>query len=885
MANETVEIIRIQFDAAEAIKATQQLKNERDKLIASGKELEKTEGKNSEAAIKNAAQIKVLNDSIREQEKVTQNLIKANQEAAGSNQQLKAQLSLATAELNRLSEAEKTTTDRGKELSGRVLDLTNKLKANESAVGNNFRNVGNYREALQGLGGGLGNAAKGITGFNQTLKANPVLAIVAAIQFFSGALSKLQPVVDAISVALGALNAVFDVLIERTKLLLSGDLIGAFTGVGDAISEAAESGAEYARVQKEIADNQQIQNIQNAQAEKQIAVLNVQLKDRTKTDEERLVIADQITRIEQQNFAKQQAILQATLKGEEQKVRQLLKTKGVHESLVKTTEQLVKAAQDFQLQDEGFEKLVAAQVALTNAEKESLTITERAELRRNQINDQANERRQKEIEKEADRRKKLEEERKKYNDNLAKLQEEFNLTEREKLAKGFDDKLKTITGNGAKEIELRASIEKKKLEALTKFDAEQVEKERELADKRDLAVLAILEDSLQNRLQAFEINFRKERAELEKNGNTAAQIEQVRSAKIAKIRAEFAGKDFNQLAANLQAQQRIEENAIDLAEGTEEEKGRKKLEVQLKFQQLQLEATRAFLSQDGFTDEELAKIRLLEQAIENVKQKLATPDQVSLAKALGLDDESLARATEAIAFIGSQIAAIQDQINFRTQVQLENIDKVNQSEIASIESSKLNEEEKKKKIDALNRDSAQKKYQLEKEQFEKNKAFSIVQTIINGAQGIIKALAELGPIAGAIAAAVVAGTTAAQIQTITSQKAPPPPKFADGVIGLDGQGNERSDSIPAYLSRGESVITASGTRFAQAAYPGLLEFLNTRNRFADGVVNFGQVSTTASPDIAGQIRAALSDLQIVTRVTDIEKATRDRRQVRTVGVI
>jgi len=465
------------------------------------------------------------------------------------------------------------------------------------------------------------------------------------------------------------------------------------------------------------------------------------------------------------------------------------------------------------------------------------------------------------------------------------LQEEFNLTEREKLAKGFDDKLKTITGNGAKEIELRASIEKKKLEALTKFDAEQVEKERELADKRDLAVLAILEDSLQNRLQAFEINFRKERAELEKNGNTAAQIEQVRSAKIAKIRAEFAGKDFNQLAANLQAQQRIEENAIDLAEGTEEEKGRKKLEVQLKFQQLQLEATRAFLSQDGFTDEELAKIRLLEQAIENVKQKLATPDQVSLAKALGLDDESLARATEAIAFIGSQIAAIQDQINFRTQVELENIDKVNQSEIASIESSKLNEEEKKKKIDALNRDSAQKKYQLEKEQFEKNKSFSIVQTIINGAQGIIKALAELGPIAGSIAAAVVAGTTAAQIQTITSQKAPPPPKFADGVIGLNGPGNERSDSIPAYLSRGESVITASGTRFAQAAYPGLLEFLNTRNRFADGVVNFGQVSTTASPDIAGQIRAALSDLQIVTRVTDIEKATRDRRQVRTVGVI
>jgi len=39
MAEETVEIIRIQFDATEAIKATKELKDERDKLIKLGKEL------------------------------------------------------------------------------------------------------------------------------------------------------------------------------------------------------------------------------------------------------------------------------------------------------------------------------------------------------------------------------------------------------------------------------------------------------------------------------------------------------------------------------------------------------------------------------------------------------------------------------------------------------------------------------------------------------------------------------------------------------------------------------------------------------------------------------------------------------------------------------
>jgi len=39
-----------------------------------------------------------------------------------------------------------------------------------------------------------------------------------------------------------------------------------------------------------------------------------------------------------------------------------------------------------------------------------------------------------------------------------------------------------------------------------------------------------------------------------------------------------------------------------------------------------------------------------------------------------------------------------------------------------------------------------------------------------------------------------------------------PPKFAKGVIGLHGPGTETSDSIAAYLSRGESVITAERTK-------------------------------------------------------------------------
>ena len=36
--------------------------------------------------------------------------------------------------------------------------------------------------------------------------------------------------------------------------------------------------------------------------------------------------------------------------------------------------------------------------------------------------------------------------------------------------------------------------------------------------------------------------------------------------------------------------------------------------------------------------------------------------------------------------------------------------------------------------------------------------------------------------------------------------------FKDGVVNLDGAGDDRSDSIPARLSKGESVITAKATK-------------------------------------------------------------------------
>jgi phage-related minor tail protein len=68
-------------------------------------------------------------------------------------------------------------------------------------------------------------------------------------------------------------------------------------------------------------------------------------------------------------------------------------------------------------------------------------------------------------------------------------------------------------------------------------------------------------------------------------------------------------------------------------------------------------------------------------------------------------------------------------------------------------------------------------------------------------------ITTLGPIAGPLIAATL--TAGLELLLANARGAL---GFKDGVVGLEGPGTERSDSIPAWLSKGESVITAAGTR-------------------------------------------------------------------------
>jgi ribosomal protein L29 len=102
---------------------------------------------------------------------------------------------------------------------------------------------------------------------------------------------------------------------------------------------------------------------------------------------------------------------------------------------------------------------------------------------------------------------------------------------------------------------------------------------------------------------------------------------------------------------------------------------------------------------------------------------------------------------------------------------------------------------------------------LQDERLRKNarqqKSAAIFDIILSTAQAIMNAL-TIKPASAAIPASIAAGVAGA-IQLGVAVNAPLP-AFAEGVVGLNGEGTETSDSILARLSKGESVITAKGTR-------------------------------------------------------------------------
>jgi hypothetical protein len=185
------------------------------------------------------------------------------------------------------------------------------------------------------------------------------------------------------------------------------------------------------------------------------------------------------------------------------------------------------------------------------------------------------------------------------------------------------------------------------------------------------------------------------------------------------------------------------------------------------------------------------------------------------------------------------------------------------------------------------------KLKIQKDAAKEQKKISRKQAFINGALAVIRAFADLGPIAGAISAVLIGIETAAQIAVINSQT------FArGGQIKMDSGGSIRSGvfSGPSHAGGGIGMTLDNGQRIETEGDEGLyvvnkrdnpaaiamLSAINSMHgRAFSTPVSFaqdgGEVAANAQIQQNRQIEEAISKLVIVTKVTDINNVQADRQ--------
>ena len=220
MADKVEKILDIKVNYNEAVKAIAEYQTKIDAARDAEKNLKKQlkDGEisrqqyNEEIAASKIA-IADYNDAIRIINKTVQNQIKQEKEQEGSLKALRAELSNLTAEYDALSEAERKGA-RGEELKKSINEVMDALKGGEEETQRYYRNVGNYEEAIKSavssnipfigtliqtqdemgsVKAGAVAAGAAVKNFSKTLLAllaNPIVAILTAISVVIMAVAK-----------------------------------------------------------------------------------------------------------------------------------------------------------------------------------------------------------------------------------------------------------------------------------------------------------------------------------------------------------------------------------------------------------------------------------------------------------------------------------------------------------------------------------------------------------------------------------------------------------------------------------------------------------------------------------------------------------------------
>lgn len=308
---------------------------------------------------------KALNDSVKTLSKTEEGIIKIEKQIEDGLTKLKVQRSEQNKDLLRLqerqrqqktdlkeeiklegtardslvrkrSELKKLTQqyDQGsaairKNLNPQINKLTKEIGKAEQATGRHQRNVGNYKDAINGMPGPLGNATRGVQMFGKqllALLANPIVLIIAAIVAaiyalgkafsstdagateFAARFEQIKAIVDVVRQRLIDLIGAFGILFDKSKTWKERfkELGGTFEGTGDQIRAATKAAYEYKYALDALSDAEDNYISQASENRRKIAELEFTAQDRSRSTTERRKALIEAISIGEEELKKQQ---------------------------------------------------------------------------------------------------------------------------------------------------------------------------------------------------------------------------------------------------------------------------------------------------------------------------------------------------------------------------------------------------------------------------------------------------------------------------------------------------------------------------------------------------------------------------------------------------
>lgn len=393
---------------AEAKRMTEELKNHA-KQLNEGKISEEQYAKAVMETQKQLAANKQeqaqLADAIRTSERVIQNQITQQNEAQDSIKALRAQLSNLTKEYDELSASQRDNAEVGGKLLASINDVTDQIKEAEEATQRYYRNVGNYKSALEGMEQATDGAKNSILGFISggnplvqmlintsqqlgsvkqafvlagqgavmlgkqflALMANPIVAFLALIAAafmalkngiqsseermnqFRIIMAPLQKVLDTVSVAIGKvcghlLNLIglaSDAIMWLNKMAESLPVLGKY------FEESNKTTQEYIDIEKqrqEITKASRDEIVKSAEREREISDLRAKFAEKDKySNEERLKFLDQAIAKEKEQAEANKRLAQMKLENLEREAALADNDAAMNDKLAEAKAAVIKA--------------------------------------------------------------------------------------------------------------------------------------------------------------------------------------------------------------------------------------------------------------------------------------------------------------------------------------------------------------------------------------------------------------------------------------------------------------------------------------------------------------------------------------------------------------